>query len=447
MKDKHILLVIALLVLAVPVFAQSPDDFNVFQLQDGTLAITGVKNIGNSITIPARLFGMRVSVINNNAFTPKTWNDSRGRSITISEGINWVGDRAFYSYLQSWLDKKEKIVINLPSTLRSIGIEAFSTSEVLYFGEKFDYDMAQFYNPNGDLKYEAHTFIKSLVIPRSVEKVGIGAFNYMAIDYLKIESAFSISIPNNKNYLNKSTTCVFSDSSFKSIELPGGLTDVWLRNVFSSGKDYMYGFINFYISQGRKAGIYLFNGRIWTVGTRQDVERILAATTDKSPSPAVRTGVGTTRDPEFQRQHEEANANRTRPVLPPGLVLPDGRTAEEHIRSSNTPTTSSNTSQTILDNTKDFRVSGNTIEQYFGTQKDIVIPSVINGVMITSIGKMAFSENQLPSVTIGANIMIGEYAFSNIKLPNTGFVEFYEKNKRKAGTYTYDGKNWSYSPK
>jgi len=189
--------------------------------------------------------------------------------------------------------------------------------------------------------------------------------------------------------------------------------------------------------------------------------------------------------------------------------------------------------------TIDFFVSGNTIERYLRTQKDVVIPSVINGVIITSIGKlafynkqltsvtipnsvtsigysafsnnqltsvtipnsvtsigdrafynnqltsvtipnsvtsigdsafynnqltsvtipnsvtsigeMAFYNNPLTSVTIGANVMIVKNAFndfSNINLPNTGFVEFYKKNNSNAGTYTYDGNNkWRYSPK
>jgi len=33
-----------------------------------------------------------------------------------------------------------------------------------------------------------------------------------------------------------------------------------------------------------------------------------------------------------------------------------------------------------------------------------------------------------------------ETAFDN------GFDAFYKKNKCRAGTYTYDGKKWSYSP-
>ena len=310
-------------------YDQTSDDFNVSQLQNGTLAITGGKNISNSLKIPANLFGMRVSIINDNAFSTRT---PQGRIITISEGINRIGDRAFNGYFRSLDDTKEMTVINLPSTLRSIGIEAFSPTALQYSYDKLAYSTR-------GLKYESFLFIKSLVIPRSVEQVGIGAFNFMTIDYLKIESAFSISIPNNKNSLNSYTTCVFSDSYFKSIELPGRLTDEWLRNVFSSGKDYMNGFINFYISQGRKAGIYLYNGKIWLIGTKQDVNNILnnieniQSSEKVAPKPSYS---GTTRDPEFQRAYEEAIENYLPPgVLPPNLPLPNGQTLIENVESGN----------------------------------------------------------------------------------------------------------------
>jgi len=44
--------------------------------------------------------------------------------------------------------------------------------------------------------------------------------------------------------------------------------------------------------------------------------------------------------------------------------------------------------------------------------------------------------------------MIAKKAFSvweKNDQKSTGFEEFYEKNGKKAGTYTYKGKRWSYS--
>ena len=59
---------------------------------------------------------------------------------------------------------------------------------------------------------------------------------------------------------------------------------------------------------------------------------------------------------------------------------------------------------------------------------------------VTSIGVAAFSYNRLTSITIGAGVTISEDAFGGKE--NGNFERFYNRNKKKAGTYTYDGKKW-----
>jgi hypothetical protein len=62
-------------------------------------------------------------------------------------------------------------------------------------------------------------------------------------------------------------------------------------------------------------------------------ERKTSSAPTSPPASPSRPGMGTTRDPEFQRQWEEANKDIHNPVLPPGLVLPSGETVEERTRS------------------------------------------------------------------------------------------------------------------
>jgi len=64
----------------------------------------------------------------------------------------------------------------------------------------------------------------------------------------------------------------------------------------------------------------------------------------------------------------------------------------------------------------------------------VVIPS-----SVTSIGNGAFSNNNLTSITIGENVAIeGDGGFGY------QFVQFYQENERRAGTYTLDDGVWNF---
>jgi hypothetical protein len=93
----------------------------------------------------------------------------------------------------------------------------------------------------------------------------------------------------------------------------------------------------------------------------------------------------------------------------------------------------------------------------------VFIPPAIDNVPVTSIGHRAFSGNQLTGVTIPNSVTsIGAGAFrgnqlssiiigKNVKLEretlippfSKDFDEYYNRNGKKAGTYTYTGGQWT----
>jgi hypothetical protein len=58
---------------------------------------------------------------------------------------------------------------------------------------------------------------------------------------------------------------------------------------------------------------------------------------------------------------------------------------------------------------------------------------------VTTIAYGAFLGNQLNRVTIGANVEVNDVAFDN------ELSDYYDRNGKKAGTYTRNGNGWNYT--
>ena len=270
---RNIFLGVVLLVLAVPVFSQSADSFEVEQLRDGTVSITRLKNgdsfANTNVVVPSTLFGFRVTRIGNGAFTPVTDPHESIRRIgrgygftglTLPDSIVEIGDQAFNRTFISPSRGFANIV--LPNQLRRIGNLAFAG-----WGN-IDMEMARHLN-NTEFITRNNVNVRTIILPRTLEFVGANAFLGLNIVYLRIENAFSV--PRNFNNNNR-VSPVFAGSNIFSVEIIGNLSDEWLNFVFDNT-----GFVNFYVSQGRRAGVYLLdaNRNIWEIGTMRDVDELL----------------------------------------------------------------------------------------------------------------------------------------------------------------------------
>jgi len=60
----------------------------------------------------------------------------------------------------------------------------------------------------------------------------------------------------------------------------------------------------------------------------------------------------------------------------------------------------------------------------------------------TTIRADAFSSNPLARITLGENVIL-DSLFGNPPF-GSSFDTFFNNNNRKAGTYTWDGRNWSF---
>ena len=274
--------------------AQTEDEFDVQQNSDGTLTITRFKMTYHTfradIVIPSRLHGIDVTVIGEGAFQG-VWGseNSRIRTVVLPEKLKKIGSAAFSSNSIG--------AIVFPETLEEIGGSAFygnALSEAIVFPETLEeIGKGAFY---GNALSEVHfppkiktisgvafagNAIRHLVIPNGITSIDREAFSSNPIYSLTIPASV-VSI----DYM------AFAESDIKKIEIRGSagkrinsdafgfeelenLQAVSIdANVQWSTRPFGEGFSNYYNSQGRKAGIYIKKGPIWTLGTQADFDKI-----------------------------------------------------------------------------------------------------------------------------------------------------------------------------
>jgi len=229
---KAILIILSLFIMAGSVLAQTGDDFDIIQLKDGTLQITKYRGPGfSSIIIPSTIEGIRVTVIgpdvsNTGLFQGRT----NLTSVTIPEGITTIQHLTFYrcTNLTS---------ITIPNSVKTIWTQAF-----------------------------AETGLISVTLPESVTSFGSWVFDGCK-NLVSVTIKGKNSLNPNANGGRNAFDGIFGGCpNIKCVTLPDNCSiseDVFPNN-----------FYNFYVSQGKKAGTYIWTGRLWKVGTAAEAEQI-----------------------------------------------------------------------------------------------------------------------------------------------------------------------------
>jgi len=207
-------------------FGQSEDSFDILQNKEGGITITGYTGVQKEVVIPERISNLPVTTIGKNAFARKGL-----IKVTIPKSVTFIDERAFAN--------NKLVEITIPNGVKVIWNEAFVDNE-----------------------------IASVTLPNSITEVGGLAF--------KGNKIVSVTWPSGLDFMR---TSVFKDNPVTTINF-GGVKEILDRTFEGSdvssitiGRNVtinsMSGldrsFINFYESNGKKAGTYTKNGRIWSV--------------------------------------------------------------------------------------------------------------------------------------------------------------------------------------
>ncbi|MHC6204635.1 leucine-rich repeat domain-containing protein [Breznakiellaceae bacterium SP9] len=202
--QKIVLAAAVMSALSASTFAQSVEDFEISQNQNGTIIITNYSGTERDVVIPDTINGIDVTNIGYNAFKNK-----RLTSLNLPARVTVIGEFA--------LADNELTSIEIPDGVVSIGNSAFAGNQ-----------------------------LTDVRIPNSVKTIHYGAFARNPLTTLSISDKVVSIIPR-----------VFAANQVNSITL-GEKVEIYTGNFDPS-------FVNYYISQKKKAGRYIKKDRVWTL--------------------------------------------------------------------------------------------------------------------------------------------------------------------------------------
>jgi hypothetical protein len=222
---KKALISLFLLMAGTILFAQSEDDFEIVQ-KSGGITITGYTGTLTEVVIPARISGIAVYSIGSSAFTGKGLT-----KLTLPAGLKTVENSAF--------SDNRLTSVTIPNTVTGIANDTFSGNQI----SELTLPSRLVFLGGGAF---ADNRLESLVIPASLDQIPGSAFRGNPIRMLDLGGAKTV------------VARAFEGSAVETVTVTAG------ANINAvSGLD--VSFINFYNSNGKKAGTYMRNGRIWTV--------------------------------------------------------------------------------------------------------------------------------------------------------------------------------------
>ena len=198
-------IILILLILISPfIIAQEVTDFELLQNRSGGITIIAYRGTEKNAVIPPVIEGLPVTIVGNRAFFRKDLS-----SVTIPDTVVIIEPLAFAA------NNLQSVDI---SGCASIGYEAFAGNR-----------------------------LTSLVLSERLSSIGPRAFINNNLS--------SVSIPGRITNIGKDA---FAGNPLSSITVGAN------RNLFTS-QGFEPSFINYYVGTGRRAGIYIKDGRIWAI--------------------------------------------------------------------------------------------------------------------------------------------------------------------------------------
>ena len=245
----------------------SPNDFDIMQNKDGGITITKYKGSRTNVIIPSTISGLRVTEIGElsfgiNVVASIRYNNSL-QSVVIPNTVTSIGRYAFGGCeklssvtLSSSLITIESYAFRSCSSLTSIAFPNSLTTIGNYAFAGCSLTSVTLPNRLTDIREYAFrkNYLTTLQLPASLKSVDRGAFDNNPLTSVVIPA--SLATVNGFRYAFRSYD---KDPliDFTRITMPANVDDSNLPQNFEDS------FVNYYKLQGKKAGTYVKENRIW----------------------------------------------------------------------------------------------------------------------------------------------------------------------------------------